>query len=46
MGEVKIVGMSRLHKKLEYCGGNREAVKAVVLKNGNQMNEQMICCLI
>lgn len=41
MGDIKIVGMSRLHKKLEYCGANREAVKAVVLKNGNQMNEQM-----
>ena len=41
MGKVKIVGMSRLQKKLEYCGTNREAVKADVLKNGNQMNEQM-----
>ena len=41
MGEVKLVGMNRLIAKLEYCGANREAVKAVVLKNGNQMNEQM-----
>lgn len=41
MGEVKIKGMDRLVAKLEYCGANRDAVKAVVLKNGNQMNEQM-----
>lgn len=41
MGEVKIKGMDRLIAKLEYCGANRDAVKAVVLKNGNQMNEQM-----
>lgn len=41
MGEVKLVGMDRLVAKLEYCGSNREAVKAVVLKNGNQLNEKM-----
>ena len=41
MGEVKLVGMDKLCAKLEYCGANREAVKAVVLKNGNQMNAQM-----
>lgn len=41
MGEVKIVGMDKLRMKLKYCGANRDAVKAVVLKNGNQMNEQM-----
>lgn len=41
MGEVRLVGMDRLVAKLEYCGSNREAVKAVVLKNGNQLNEKM-----
>lgn len=41
MGEVKLVGMDRLVAKLEHCGSNREAVKAVVLKNGNQLNEKM-----
>lgn len=41
MGEVKLVGMDRLVSKLEYCGSNREAVKAVILKNGNQLNEKM-----
>ena len=41
MGKVKIIGMDKLVAKLEYCGANREAVKTVVLKNGNQMNEQM-----
>lgn len=41
MGEVKLVGMDRLVSKLNYCGSNREAVKTVVLKNGNQLNEKM-----
>lgn len=41
MGYVKLVGMDKLVAKLDYCGGNREAVKTVVLKNGNQMNAQM-----
>lgn len=41
MGEVKLVGMDKLQAKLAYCGENREAVKAVVLKNGNQLNEKM-----
>lgn len=41
MGEVKLVGMDRLVAKLEHCGSNHEAVKAVVLKNGNQLNEKM-----
>lgn len=41
MGEVKLVGMDKLQAKLQYCGGNLEAVKTVVLKNGNQLNEKM-----
>lgn len=41
MGYVKLVGMDKLQAKIKYCGGNREAVKTVVLKNGNQMNAQM-----
>lgn len=41
MGEVKLVGMDELVAKLEYCGANREAVKTVVKKNGNQLNEKM-----
>lgn len=41
MGEVKLEGMDRLVSKLNYCGSNREAVKTVVLKNGNQLNEKM-----
>lgn len=41
MGEVKLVGMDKLVAKLEYCGANREAVKTVIWKNGNQLNEKM-----
>lgn len=41
MGKVKLVGMDRLTAKLEYCGANRDAVKTVILKNGNQLNEKM-----
>lgn len=41
MGEVKLKGMDKLVAKLEYCGGNREAVKTVIMKNGNQLNERM-----
>ena len=41
MSEVKLVGMEKLQKKLEYCGHDLYAVKMVVLKNGNQMNAQM-----
>ena len=41
MAEVKLKGMDRLIAKLEYCGNNLDAVKAVVLKNGNQLNERM-----
>lgn len=41
MGYVKLVGMDKLVAKLEYCGGNREAVKTVVWKNGNQLNERI-----
>ena len=41
MSEVKLVGMDRLVAKLEYCGNNLSAVKTVVLKNGNQLNERM-----
>lgn len=38
---VKLVGMNKLVAKLEYCCSDRSAVRAVVLKNGNQMNAQM-----
>lgn len=41
MGTVKLVGMDKLQAKLEWCGTNREAVKAVVSKNGSQLNEKM-----
>lgn len=41
MGEVKLVGMDKLQAKLEYCGTNRELVKTVIMKNGNQLNERM-----
>lgn len=41
MGNVKLVGMDKLVAKLEYCGANREAVKTVVRKNGDQLNEKM-----
>lgn len=41
MGEVKLVGMDKLQVKLKTCGANLVAVKAVVSKNGNQLNEKM-----
>lgn len=41
MSEVKLIGMDKLQAKLKICGGNLEAVKTVVLKNGNQLNEKM-----
>lgn len=41
MGDVKLVGMDKLVAKLEYCEANRETVKTVVWKNGNQLNERM-----
>lgn len=41
MGKVTLKGMDRLHAKLEHCASNLDAVKAVVLKNGNQLNEKM-----
>ena len=41
MGEVNLIGMDKLQAKLEYCGSNRDAVKTVIMKNGNQLNERM-----
>ena len=41
MGEVKLVGMDKLQAKIKYCGGNRNAVKTVIRKNGNQLNKRM-----
>ncbi|MBQ8054481.1 MAG: HK97 gp10 family phage protein [Lachnospiraceae bacterium] len=39
--DVKLVGMDKLQAKLEYCGNNREPVKTVITKNGNQLNAKM-----
>lgn len=39
--DVKLVGMDKLQKKLAYCGSNKELVKTVIMKNGNQLNERM-----
>ena len=41
MSEVKLVGMDKLQAKLKWNGENRDAVRAVIQKNGNQMNEKM-----
>lgn len=41
MGDVKLVGMDKLQAKLKYCGNNREPVKTVIMKNGNQLNGRM-----
>lgn len=41
MGEVKLVGMDKLTARLELCGTNREAVRTIVRKNGDQLNERM-----
>lgn len=39
--DVKLVGMDKLQKKLVYCGENRDLVRLVIKKNGNQLNERM-----
>ena len=41
MGEVKLVGMRELTAKLEHSCKNKDLVKTVVAKNGNQLNERM-----
>lgn len=41
MSEVKLVGMDKLQAKLKWNGENRDAVRAVIQKNGNQLNEKM-----
>lgn len=41
MSEVKLVGMDKLQAKLKWNGENRNAVRAVIQKNGNQLNEKM-----
>ena len=41
MSEVKLVGMDKLQAKLKWNGENRDAVRTVIAKNGNQLNEKM-----
>ena len=41
MSEVKLVGMDKLQAKLKWNGENRDAVRSVIKKNGNQLNEKM-----
>lgn len=39
--DVKLVGMDKLQKKIEYCGKNLDLAKTVIKKNGDQLNERM-----
>lgn len=41
MGEVKLVGMDKLQAKLKWNGDNRDAVREVIRKNGDQLNEKI-----
>lgn len=41
MGDVKLVGMDKLQAKLKWNGENRDAVRDVIRKNGNQLNQKM-----